>query len=202
MAILNDSDFVEVEGRATETWRDIPGWEGLYQASSLGRIKRLPLSFIYSDGQKHFYPEKIYTLSVAGNGYKMVTFRRPGGEQQKVYVHRLVAETFIEKPDGCNVVNHLDADKTNNRIDNLEWTTRSGNMSHAIHYYGSMGPISMRPVICVETGDEFESCADAARWLKDLTSNIKSSSENIRATALGDRPTALGFHWKFKEENK
>jgi hypothetical protein len=199
---LPTDEFTEVEGRAQEFWKDIPDWEGLYQASTHGRIKRLPLELVYSDGQRHYYPEKIYNPPVAGNGYKLVTFRRPGGEQQRFYVHRLVAETFLEKPNGCDTVNHLDANKANNRIDNLEWTTQSGNMSHAIHHYGTLGPIYMRPVVCVETGDEFESCADAARWLAGITSNIKSSSWSIHQVASGNRHTALGYRWKFKEENK
>ena len=199
--MLNENEYTEFEGRTPEIWKDIPGWEGLYQASTLGRIKRLPLRFTYSDGQRHYYPEKIYAPAVSGNGYKIITFRRPGGSQQQFYVHRLIAETFLEKPEGCDIINHLDADRTNNNISNLEWTTFSGNSIHAVHHYGRIGSVSMRPVICVETGEEFESCMDAARWLSDLTTNLKSSGENIRASALGKRPTALGFHWKFKEDN-
>ena len=197
--ILATDEYKEVDGLASEIWKDIPGWEGLYQASNLGRIKRLPLSFIYSDGQRHYYPEKIYVPSVSGNGYKQVTLRRPGGEQQHLYVHRLVAKTFLERPEGCDVINHLDADKTNNNIENLEWTTLSGNSIHSIHHYGKIGVVRMHPVICVETGEEFPSSADAARWLKKKSSNIKASTNNIWATASGQRPIALGYHWKFKE---
>lgn len=197
--ILPTETFTEVDGDILEIWKDIPGWEGFYQASNLGRIKRLPLEFTYSDGQKHYYPEKIYVPAVAGNGYKMVTFRKPGEKQEHLYVHRLIAETFIKNPEGYNVINHLDSDRTNNNVNNLEWTTFSGNSIHAIHHHGKIGAITMRPVICTETGKIFESCTDAARYLSHLTTNLKSSGENIRMSALGRRPTALGFHWKFKE---
>jgi len=199
MAILPDNEFYTFEDR--EVWKDIPGWDGLYQASTLGRIKRLRLELIYSDGQKHFYPEKIYKFPPSGNGYYVARLRRPGEDSEAYYVHRLVAETFLEKPDGCDVVNHIDSDRTNNRVDNLEWTTKSGNSIHAIHQYGKIGAIEMKPVVCEETGCEFESSADAARWLKELTTNIKASASNIHQAASGNRPTALGFHWKFKEEN-
>lgn len=198
--ILPENEVTEFEDRVKEVWKDIPGWEGLYQASTLGRIRRLPMDLVYSDGQRHHYPKKVYSPAVSGNGYKTVTFRRPGGEQQFFYVHRLVAETFLEKPGGCDTVNHLDADRTNNRVSNLEWTTDSGNAVHAMLHYGEIGAIKMRPVVCLETGEVFASSSEAARSLRDRTSNVKSSAANIWAVASGQRHKALGVHWKFKED--
>lgn len=183
-----------------EIWKDVPGYEGLYQVSDLGRMKRLPIEMVYSNGQRHFYPEKIYKFSPAANGYYIARLRNFDGEVVYKYLHRLVAEAFLPMTDGLDVVNHIDSNRTNNNVSNLEWVDQSGNCAHAIHQYGEIGAIKMKPVVCVETGQEFESSSDAARWLEDLTSNIKASSGNIWSAASGIRPTALGFHWKFKEE--
>ena len=197
----DNKDFYEYEG--SEVWKDIPGWEGFYQVSSHGRIKRMPIEMTYSNGDKHFYSEKLYKLSPSGNGYYVVRLRKPFGKPMKEYVHRIVAMTFLEKQDGCDIVNHLDCDRTNNHIENLEWTTRSGNSKHSIRAHnGEQGAIKMQPVMCVETGNVFECAMDAVEWLRDLTANLKSSAGNIRSAVLGTRPTALGFHWVTAEEEE
>lgn len=197
---MNDGSITTVDNRQQEVWEDIPGWEGLYQASSFGRIKRLPIKMIYSDGQKHYYPENVYNPSPSKNGYRVVCLHRPGEKPISQNVHRLIAETFIAKEDGCDVVNHIDGDRGNNNIRNLEWTTYSGNSIHAIHRRGSIGAIVMKPVVCIETGDEFDSSSDAARWLEEMGVKIsKRAYVNIWAAASMKRKVAYGFHWKFKE---
>jgi hypothetical protein len=106
-----------------ETWFPIFGYEKLYEVSTLGRVKRLP-SGLYSDGH-------ILKLKPAKGGYLQVGLCK----NSKVYnakVHRLVALTFLLNLDGTKQVNHIDGDKENNNVDNLEWVTPLENTTHAI----------------------------------------------------------------------
>lgn len=107
-----------------EEWRAVKGYEGLYEVSNLGRIKNLTSW----NGKEHIYKPHILKGSIQRmpGGYNriIVTLKRGDGKRGKDFkVHRLVAEAFVEKRQGCNVVNHKDFNPLNNRADNLEWTT-------------------------------------------------------------------------------
>lgn len=108
-----------------EEWKDIKGYEGKYQVSNLGRVKSLKRLAT----NNHWIKEKILNESgkkKTRDGYLMVSL---AGKTFRV--NRLVAETFIPNPLNKLSVNHIDGDKTNNRVDNLEWVTLSENMRHA-----------------------------------------------------------------------
>ena len=104
-----------------EIWKDIEGYEGLYQISNYGRVKSLN----YAKQGK----EKILKDRISNSGYKRVNLSK-SGERKTYYVHRLVAETFIPNPNGYSEVNHKDEDKSNNNIDNLEWCTSKYNSNY------------------------------------------------------------------------
>lgn len=104
-----------------EIWKDIEGYEGLYQVSNLGRVKSLN----YAKQGK----EKILKDRISATGYKRVNLSK-SGERKTYYVHRLVAETFIPNPNGYSEVNHKDENKSNNNIDNLEWCTSKYNSNY------------------------------------------------------------------------
>lgn len=112
-----------------EIWKDIKGFEGLYQVSTYGRIK----SFKSPNGKpigKSY--EKILNPGKNANGNKYTGFLlRNDIEKIPAYLHRLVAETFIPNPLNKPDVNHKDCNKRNNSVDNLEWVTKSENMIHA-----------------------------------------------------------------------
>jgi hypothetical protein len=76
------------------------------------------------------FPEQKLNARVTGAGYMAVQTKTEGG-RATLYIHRLLAEAFIPKPPRCNEVNHLDGDKRNNSLENLEWTTHSANLQHA-----------------------------------------------------------------------
>lgn len=110
-----------------EVWKDITGYEGLYQISNFGRVKSLERL----DAAKHKLPERILKQKKEKLGYCRVFLCR-NGDIKCISVHRLVAEAFVErKVKTDNIVNHLDNDPSNNRADNLEWTTYKGNMQWA-----------------------------------------------------------------------
>ena len=115
----------------TEIWKDIPGYEGFYQVSNLGRVRSLPRVIEYKNRHGaiigHPFEGKVLIPGHDTYGYESVHLRK-NGKRVPVSVHRLVAEAFCHKPDGCDVVNHLDYNKLNNLPSNLEWTTQRNNV--------------------------------------------------------------------------
>lgn len=198
---MNKDEFYEYEDRAEE-WRDVSGYEGLYQVSNLGRLKRLSLDMEYSNGQRHHYPERIYEPTVAaGNGYYVARIRKPLEKARTVPYHRLVAEAFLPNPKGYEMVNHKDGDRTNNTVDNLEWCDAWYNAVDSVYRNNGVGFITLKGVRCVETGIEYASASLAARALSN-SPNTKATAGNIWAAAKGMRPTAIGFHWEFIGESE
>lgn len=115
---------------ASEAWVPIKDYEGIYEISDMGRVRRLP-----------GYRAKITRVlngSVNGN-YIMATLSINDIHDRRL-IHRIVGEHFIPNPDNKPFINHLDADPSNNRKSNLEWSTQSENIQHA-HKLGNMGGI-------------------------------------------------------------
>jgi len=110
-----------------EKWKDIKGYEGLYQVSNLGNVKSLD-RIIWNGHTKHLHKGRI--MKPKGNRYKDVILCKEG-KSKKYYVHRLVAIEFISNTENKPQVNHINGIKEDNRIDNLEWVTASENGKHA-----------------------------------------------------------------------
>jgi hypothetical protein len=97
--------------------------------SDTGRVVRMASSRKVADRWQTF-PEKELGQRQIGAGYRAVGIKE-SGRKRTLYVHRLVAEAFLEKPNDGNEVNHIDGNKQNNAVENLEWTTHSANLQHA-----------------------------------------------------------------------
>ena len=111
-----------------EIWKDIPNYEGLYQASNLGRIKSLPKYKHYNNGRVDFLKERILILKTH-NKYKCVNLYK--NKVQKTFgVHRLISMCFIDNPLNKKCINHKNFIKDDNRIENLEWVTHRENNKH------------------------------------------------------------------------
>lgn len=103
-----------------EIWKDVKGFEGRYQVSNLGRLKSLTRK-----------TPCIMVPVVHHTGYVHASLVKDR-KRYNVNVHRIVAEAFIPNPEGKKTVNHIDGNKSNNVVSNLEWSTQKENINHAI----------------------------------------------------------------------
>ncbi len=112
-----------------EEWKDIIGYEGLYQVSNLGRVKSL---FRFSKRKNYVITiqEKLLKILNGPKGYNLIRLSRNG--ILKTYrLHRLIAQAFIPNPENKPEVNHINGNKKDNCVNNLEWVTSAENMQHA-----------------------------------------------------------------------
>lgn len=110
-----------------EEWRDIAGYEGYYQVSSKGNVRSLDRTIIDSAGVTRRIKGKQVTPFITNIGYVQVRLMK-NGNQKHMYVHRLVSKEFISNPMNYKEVNHIDYNKENNCVENLEWCTHLYNM--------------------------------------------------------------------------
>lgn len=202
----------------TEIWRDIKGFEGLYQVSNLGRVKSL--------NYKRTGKERVLKGMRLKRGYLGVSLCKDG-VLKTFYIHRLVAEAFIPKVEGKEFIDHINADKTDNRVENLRWTTHKENCNNPLTakrisealsgennpFYGRRhtdeakrkmsearkGKFgaennSSKPIVGInkETGEEvvFAAAMEAQRVLG-------INDGNICECCKGKRKSAGGYYWRY-----
>ena len=114
-----------------EIYKPIKGYEGYYEISNLGNVKSLQRTIEREGGSTMVLTERVLKPNLTTAGYYHIGLRK-GGKRKAYTIHRLIATTFIDNPEGLPQVNHIDEDKTNNRIDNLEWCTAKYNMNYSL----------------------------------------------------------------------
>lgn len=187
-----------------EIWKDIKGYETLYQVSNLGRIKRLPRVVIRSDGRRRTFYESISKGHLNSDGYYITNLTKNGIMKHKL-VHRLVAEAFLPNPNHYPVIHHIDTNKANERVDNLMWCSYSFNTKHSYEFeghrlpmkgvFGKDNPHSIPIVQISLQGDmlaHFVNTEEAARKL-----NVNHA--NITACIKKRKKTAYGYLWSVDE---
>lgn len=167
-----------------EIWKEIPGFEGYYEASNQGRVRSIERVVRSGRGYKIVKPT-ILKPSIDEWGYEKVCLRKKGKSFSRK-VNRIIAQTFIPNPNDYPQVNHIDGVKQNNNVDNLEWCTCSHNMLHC-HANGlSDWNTNVR---VVETGKVYHSVMACAR-------DINGHDQLIRACLNGKRKTHKGYHFE------
>jgi hypothetical protein len=116
---------------AHEVWRDVVGYEGLYQVSSVGRVKSLSSPITSANGDVRIKNERIMKQILNAYGYPQLTLHK-NGHSKLCRTHRLVAQAFIPNPNNLPVVDHINAIRNDNRVENLRWVTTAENVQHAI----------------------------------------------------------------------
>ena len=113
-----------------EIWKDIKNYEGLYQVSNIGRVRSL---YTTQFGVLH-KRIRILTPTDNGNGYLIISLSK-NKKRKKKYIHRLVAEAFINNDKNYKIINHIDKNKQNNNVNNLEWCTQKYNVLYSIENF-------------------------------------------------------------------
>lgn len=200
-----------------EIWKDVPGYEGLYQVSNMGRVR----SFLIGGRKKKNSIEidkisstpKILRVNTKDrNKYPKVQLTR-FGVHRYFKVHRLVAKTFIPNPNCYPEVNHIDGDKCNNKVENLEWCSSSYNVRHSIKMHPNQLDgmimynryVKTEPILQISKNGEvlrlFSSCAEAARETGVCSRNILQVANHTPFNAKGQtRKTAGGYVWRYESE--
>ena len=167
-----------------EVWRDIEGYEGLYQVSSEGRVKSL--------GRKWRKSERILKPSMDRDGYLQVVLCA-GGKPKTLKVHRLVCQAFHENPDNKPQVNHINEIKTDNRASNLEWATARENTNFGTRNE-RLGKAQSKPVAQYAQDGELIKIWASAR---EAERQAGFKHGYICNSANGKRKQAYGFIWKY-----
>ncbi len=173
-----------------EVWKDVVGYEGLYQISNTGKLKRVERG-----------KENILQGKKDKDGYICVILSR--NQNKKFYrLHRLIAEAFIPNPLNKPEVNHKDRNKQNNVVDlddlqgettNLEWVTPAENVKHC---FLTGKNIYKRQVLQYTKDMRYVSCWGSIR---EASQRLKISENNISSCCSGRLKTAGGYIWKYKE---
>ncbi|MDN6735933.1 MAG: NUMOD4 motif-containing HNH endonuclease [Tetragenococcus koreensis] len=149
-----------------EIWKNIPGYEGIYEASNLGRIRthKNKITFTEKHGRRR-WKQRILKQKTDKNGYKRVELWKDGQHKTRI-VHQLVAITFLPNRENKPLINHKDCNPSNNHIDNLEWATYSENLIHA--YVNGLNKEAVRIMLVNKNNGKektFLSMSQASRFL-------------------------------------
>lgn len=172
-----------------EEWRPVEGFEGLYEISSLGRLK----------SYKESPAGKILSIKNSKGDYLRIRLQGVGKKEKSISLHRLVAQTFLPNPKGLDVVNHIDGNKQNNAVSNLEWCTQKYNVRESIKAHPEqLEPMKKYnasrtiPVAQYTKSGEFIRLFNSA---EEAANELGICERNIRQVASGTahRKTAGGF---------
>ena len=172
-----------------EIWKDISGYDGLYQISNLGNIKSLYNNNIYY--MKHHKNNRGYLMVRLNDGLKQI--------------HRLVAKEFLENKDNKPQINHIDGNKSNNVVSNLEWCTNSENIKHSWDtglrslqnsYHRGKYNVLSKCVIQYDTNG-----CKVKEWecINDVQRTLGIDHRHISRVCRGKRKTTGGYIWRYKE---
>lgn len=188
-----------------EIWRDIPGYEGRYMASTFGRIRSLDMVIPTKGGSSRVSKGRLLKNYITKDYYSVRLYNGNEKKGNAYHVHTLVAITFIPRIDGCDQINHKDENKLNNRVENLEWCTSSYNLNYGTRVSRitktrtRLGRVNAElPVRQYDNSGafvkEYISISEASRQTGINLSKICN-------VCCGKRNLAGGFGWRYASEN-
>ncbi len=192
-----------------EIWKDIKGYDGLYQVSNFGRVKSLARTNVKGKGN-YYRKEKIkkqYKTKHSSNktSYFHVSLSK-NGIIKRYSVHRLVAIAFIPNKENKEYVNHKNENGLDNRVENLEWVSNSENQLYSLYVTKSNKntiPVIAKDKNTLEPIKEFESIALASKWLiESKKTKDKYCNRGISKCCKHKIPSYMGYIWRCKEEVK
>ena len=189
-----------------EYWLDIPGYEGLYQASNLGNIRSIDRYVVNKHGKSIFKKGKSKepTLNPSNGYYQIMLYKN--NEYKTWKVHRLIALTFIpNEDDSRNVVDHINTIRTDNRVENLRWVTSVENQNNelTITHLKEAARQKAKKVICLNTLEVFDTLRDAANCynLSDVKHLSNCCKNKPKSKSCGVHPiTQEKLTWAFYED--
>ena len=187
-----------------EEWRDIEGFEGIYQVSNMGRVKSLDRVVNSKLNPQGLIPRKGKILKPYGTSWKYLLVCLSNGDVcKRACVHRLVAENFIPNPDNLPQVNHKNGIKTDNRVSNLEWVSISQNVKHAYDTgltkkrFGVKHPMARSVNQYSKQGEFIKTWS----FIGEAVNALNCNGNGISLCCRGKRRSAGGYVWRYADEH-
>ena len=191
-----------MEGTQMETWKPVIGYENLYEVSDLGNVRSVDryIDTNIKHVTRRLQKGRILSQNLKKNGYMTVDLCK-NGKIKTTLVHRIVADAFLQE-DGKRTINHIDGDKTNNAVCNLERSSHSENIKHA--FKTGLSHISWtKGVFSPDIPRYFTDADYAAEWImsQGLGKTKETVANNIRRCCRGLTKKAYGFTWIYTERS-
>ena len=210
MEIYKNLSLEDMEG---EVWKDIEGYEGLYQVSNMGRVKSLRKAYtFFRNGKERSHPIKPRVLRQTLNtwGYPSVVLCKDKVRKTQV-VHILVAKAFIPNPENKPSVDHENTVTTDNRVENLRWMTQKEQINNNVltcervkkrsselgkKYIDKAIDATRMRVKCITTGEVFNSITEASEYYNATRNRISLCCKG-KAKTTGKLPDGTKLQWEY-----
>ena len=190
-----------------EVFKPVKGYENIYEVSNLGKLKSFDRYVKGKYQNKYFMSGKLFKDNITSKRYKQVGLRNNNGIRKMYSVHRLVAIAFISNPKNKPQVNHIDGNKKNNNVNNLEWCTASENLKHSYKNGFHKSPTHMKNRIG-KNSNNYKPVIQYdifLNYIKEYWGGLDAENQTgikrscISRVCNGILNTAGGYIWKFKD---